>query len=229
MTGLRWATHGVVLAVGVLGLVTTACTGFDMGAEDHADTGQTSDTATQVDDTADSGFGGVEPVWFGLDGTLTVSEGALSGAEISVRLFGQDAGQGVLCERALPVRSLTILESTEPAWVFHWAELTLDTSPAVDCPGIKRVPDTLRVGLGALYPELEPGLADLGLQDAADSMYTAYAALPEPAGDGLDGTVLAYGFAGTEQDRAGQSAAVVAPPVPDGAYLLTGWYVFALD
>ena len=229
MTGLSGTKHGVVLAAAALGLLLTACTGLDMGAEDRGDSGMTSDTATQLDDSSDTDSESVEPVWFGLDGVLTVTKGALSDAQISVRIFGQETGDGVLCEHAIPVTSFAALESSDPAWVFHWAELALDTSPVVECPGVKRVPDQLRIGLGALYPDLEPGLADLGLQDAANSVYTAYAALPEPAGEGLDGTVLAYGFAGTVQGRAGEGVAVVAAPVPDGEYVLTGWYVFQLD
>jgi hypothetical protein len=214
-----------VIALGAVLL--TACSSEnylatqDTGAQGSADHSSPPDSGQ--DDTGDS----AEPAWFDLSGTLSIEGGALTSSSLTLSVLPEDASQGVICATVYGDLEPQLVEPLPDPLVFHWWQIELPDG-ASDCEGADRAPRRLRVGLGELYPALEQGVDEHGLAAAKDSLYGAYASFEAPVGDGLDGTTYAYGYAGTEQDRAGETTATEQPPLPDGTYELTGYYLFRL-
>lgn len=176
--------------------------------------------------TGDTGLPVSTAVWFALDGQVELVDGVATELIIETRFLPDDVGDGTLCADAPRVETLTPLDVPDPL-VFHWWEVTLDPSEGT-CDGRERLPTTLRVGLGELYSGVVAGVDQHGLGDVRDSLYGTYASFEAPVGDGLDATTYAYGYAGTEADRAGETTAADAGPMPDGRYLLTAFYLFEL-
>jgi len=209
----------------VLAGLVTACSDMnlhDMGAGAE-DTGNTWDT----EGTGDSGaIDSPDPYWFGLDAQIEILEGAVVSVAPTLRLWPEDSTLGELCTDFPEVVSFEAAEVPDPL-VYHWVALDLaDDSGA--CIGAERVPRQMVIGLGELYEPIVPGVEQHGLGDVRDSLYGSYASFEAPVGDGLDGTTFAYGYAGTEQDRLGETEAVSAGPLPDGSYQITAWYLFQI-
>ena len=175
------------------------------------------------DDTAEP----AEPVWFDLSGTIALVEGQVSAASLDISVLPEPATDGVICSVLYEDLQFSPVEPVPDPIVWHWWQLELPAE-ATDCPGVDQAPRSLRLGLGELYPAVVQGVEEHGLGEAKGSLYGAYASFEAPVGDGLDGTTYAYGYAGTEADREGETTAVEAGPLPDGSYLVTGYYLFRL-
>lgn len=212
---------GLVLA----GLIACA----DKGAEDAAaDTGGGADDTGWAGDSDDADTAEeeiAEATWFLLRGEVEL----LAGEPAALRLWVSglpDDGEAICSEELSIEASLTLAEVPDPV-VYHWWELQVGALEG-DCVDHLTLPGTLRLGLGALHPQLVPGLERHELREVEDSMYGSYASFEAPWGDGLAGTTYAFGFAGTAQDMAGDAPAVGVAPMPDGSYEITGWYPFKL-
>jgi len=193
--------------------------------------GNTSDTAASADDTgephpdSDSGdTASPEPSWFGLDAVLLLENGVFSSVTVSHRIYSEDPAEGVICSSEREVSEITPLDTPDPL-VWHWLELVTEEDDGL-CQASEMVPLRFRLGLGDLYPDLVPALAEVEAEP--ENMYGSYAALDAPSGDGLEGTAYAFGYAGTVANRTGEAAALEEGPLPDGAYAVTAWYLFAL-
>ena len=212
-----------LLSIGVLA---------DLVACSAADGGRTSDTGVGEDDTSGSKLdsdsadtASLEPRWFGLDAVLLRENGVFTSATVSHRIYSEDPAEGVICTSERGVSELTQLEDTPDPLVWHWLDLVSAEDDGA-CQASEMVPLHFRLGLGELYSDLVPALAEVEAEP--ENMYGSYASLDAPAGDGLEGTTYAFGYAGTVANRTGDAEALEAGPLPDGAYAVTGWYLFAL-
>ena len=211
------------LALGLVVLV--GCSGnYDMaGRIDSASEAPLGDSGSGSSDSGDL----LPPApWFALDAQVDLVEGEASGLALQIRFLPEDTVLGEVCNDAPTVVSFEPIGSPDPL-VFHWWEVVIDPDTGA-CDAAPRLPSTLRLGLGELYPQVVAGVDQDGLGDVKDSLYGAYASFDAPIGDGLDGTTYAYGYAGTEADRAGATPAVESGPLPDGSYLATAFYLFEL-
>ena len=217
----------VMALVPLLGLCLTACLADGNAGIADTQSGEGSDHSsppeTGLDDTGSS----PEPAWFDLSGTVTLLEGQVASASLVVSALPEEPSDGVICSTTYEELVLTPVEPLPDPIVWHWWQAALPVESS-DCEGADQAPRLLRLGLGELYPALEQGVEEHGLGHATASLYGAYASFEAPVGDGLDGTTYAYGYAGTEQDREGETVAVEAGPLPDGSYLISGYYLFRL-
>ena len=208
----------------LLGGLLTGC-----AASYNLDDGEFADSATGGDSGMHQGDSGPvvndDPVWFGLDAEVQLLEGQVTAVTTSLRVHPEDTEE-LLCTDAPAVEVIQDLAVPDPL-VFHWVQLTLAEDSGA-CEGGDRIPRSIRLGLGELYDPIVPGVERHGLGEVQDSLYGAYASFEAPVGDGLEGTTYAYGYAGTELDRAGETTAVETGPLPDGTYLVTAWYLFEL-
>lgn len=212
----------VMMALGALALV--ACSDANLQENAPRETGPL-DSGVAMDDTGLEDTASVEATWFGLDALVTVSDGRVVDATLSHRVFAEEPSDGPICTSDRAATEIVPLEEAPDPIVWHWVEVVTDLDGG-DCTASAAVPARVRLGLGGLYPDVVPGVADAGYE--AKNMYGAYAALDAPAGDGIEGTTYAYGYAGSVANRAGEEAAVEEGPLPDGAYIVSAWYLFRL-
>lgn len=202
--------------------VMCGCSNMNMGTSDtaggEADTG-VSDTGDPTDDTASPDYARVR-----LSGGVELVDGQFTEGTLIYTLY-QDSGSEVICTQDHVIAQASEMASTEPEWVYHWAELILSESE-VDC-GVA-LPTQLRFGLGGLYPEVVPLLEKYDVAESEASLQGFYAAFPEPLGKGLDGEVFAMGYAGTAAAIAGEGTAFTEGPFPDGLYLFEAVYFLQL-
>lgn len=212
----------VASALAVLAACSPAKGNFDADSALAPET----DSLIGEDDTASADTADEAPAWMALDGQLTLIEGVPSALSLVVGLFG-DPPEEPSCTVSRTAESGGVLENTPDTTVYYWWRFSLVTpDDESGCGGI--VPDSLLLGLGALHPEILPALPEHGVDGVADSLYGVYA---NPYDDGTaaqESVGYAFGFAGTAPDRAGAEPAVTAPPMPDGEYSLTGFYLFDL-
>lgn len=198
--------------------VSCGCSGMNEGASDTAggesDTGVV-DTGDSTDDTASPDYARVR-----MSGGVELVDGQFTEGTLIYTLY-EASGTEVTCTQDHAIAQAKDLASTEPEWVYHWAELTLSESSA-DC-GVA-LPTELRFGLGGLYPEVVPLLEKYEVADSQASLQGFYAALPEPLGKGLSGEIFAMGYAGTAAAIAGEGTALTEAPFPDGLYLFEAVY-----
>lgn len=214
----RWLA--VVIAGGLV-----ACSGAGM-TNARLDSATGDPTGDSGPDTDDSGELLADAAWFALDGEVELIDGSASVATINIRFLADEVGEGTLCTDAFEVLAMQPRDVPDPL-VFHWWDVVIDPSSGA-CAGAERLPSSLRFGLGELYPQVVAGVDQHGLGDVKDSLYGSYASFDAPVGDGVDQTTYAYGYAGTEGDRLGETVAVEAGPMPDGLYLVTAFYLFEL-
>ena len=199
-----------------------ACTGAGMNAEDTGARGW--DSADTANDTSDTDTGAPDFARVRLSGGLEIVDGQVSSGTVIYTLY-EASGTEVSCVQEHIVATTSELATTEPEWVISWSELSLMEAEG-GC-GVS-LPLELRVGLGALYPEVVPLLDKYGVADSKESLQGFYAALPLPLGKGLDGEVLAMGYGGTSAALAGEGEAVTEGPFPDGLYLIESVYFLQL-
>lgn len=206
----------------------TACSS-DYEKGNVADTGaQLGDTGVQPEDSPPDEQDGALPAWFTPDGLLEVLDGALVSAVLDLRVHDADASPEPLCVARRQASGIETAVVTPDPSVFHWWVLTLD--PAVDgCGDSVVLPDRLALGLGRMHPELEPAVEWADVAADPEGLYGAYASFGElDIEAAAESTAYAFGFAGTDRDRSGDTLVVDAAPVPDGQYFLTGFYLFPL-
>ncbi|MFT5586384.1 MAG: hypothetical protein ACI9VR_003982 [Cognaticolwellia sp.] len=206
---------GILLSLCACGVYSANESDTAVGSTDYGDTNRdTSDT-----DTGAAGFARVR-----LSGGLEVVDGKVDGGTVVYTLY-QASDTDVSCTQEHVISTAVGLESTEPDWVIQWSELTL--AAAEPACGVS-LPMEMRLGLGALYPEIVPLLDKYGVGDARESLQGFYAAFPQPFGEGLDGEVLAMGYGGTSAALAGEGEALTEGPFPDGLYLIESVYFLQL-
>lgn len=202
--------------------VACGCSGMNAGAEDlevqESDTGRV-DTDDPTDDTGAPDFSRVR-----LSGGVDVVDGQFTGGTLIYTLYEAD-GSEVLCTQDHGIAEANALTSTEPEWIYQWAELSL-SAPGAEC-GVE-LPTQLRFGLGGLYPEVVPLLEKYQVADSQGALQGFYGAFPEPLGKGLDGEIFAMGYAGTAAAIAGEGEALTDGPFPDGLYLFEAVYFLQL-
>ena len=212
----------VLMALGAL--TVTACSDSALYEAAPAETGAY-ETGVEGDDTGLEDTGSGQATWFGMDALVTVSEGRIEAATLRHRVYTDEPSDGELCVSERVATEILPLDETPDPVVWHWVEVV--TAPdSGDCAPSGPVPSRVRLGLGALYPDVAPGVVDAGY--AVENMYGAYAALDAPAGDGIEGTTYAYGYAGSVANRAGDEFASAQGPLADGAYIVSAWYLFRL-
>ena len=213
-------------AMAMLPLVLTACMSDSLlGAADSGDADGSDHSSPPETGLDDTGLG-ADPVWFDVSGSLTLEAGRLTEGSLTISALPEDTSLGPICSGTYALNAEPVELVPDPV-VFHWWDLEL-SGEAPDCPGADGAPRHLRLGLGELYPALEQGVDEHGLGGVKASLYGAYASFEAPVGDGLEGTTYAFGYGGTEQDRAGETTTATEPPMPDGTYQLTGYYLFRL-
>lgn len=212
----------VVMALGAL--ILTACADSALNQAAPSDTAAP-ETGVASDDTGLEDTGSGEATWFGIDALITVSDGRIEAATLRHRVYSEEPDDGELCVSERVATEILSVDETPDPVVWHWVEVV--TAPdSGDCAASSPVPDRVRLGLGELYPDVAPGVVDAGY--AVENMYGAYAALEAPAGDGIEGTTYAYGYAGSVANRAGDEFATTQGPLADGAYIVSAWYLFRL-
>lgn len=185
------------------------------------------DSQVGADDSGQSDTADLDVAWLGLDGRLILTAGVASSIELQARLYVDPPGESPVCAVSRVAEAGEVLATTPDDAVFHWWRVVLTTPDGEDSCG-ERVPAQLLLGLGALDPEIVPALEAHGVDDAASSLYGAFANPYDDGGEAQASTGYVFGFAGTASDRAGASPAVTAAPMPDGDYSFTGFYLFDL-
>lgn len=206
--------------------VLVACSPTKGGFDAESGLAPETDSLVGEDDTASSDTADEPSAWMALDGQLTLTGGVPGALTLSIGLFG-DPPEEANCTVSRTAETGEALGSTPDTTVYYWWRFNLVTPDDESGCGVI-VPDSLLLGLGALHPEILPALPEHGVDGVADSLYGVYA---NPYDDGTpaqESIGYAFGFAGTAQDRAGADVAVTAPPMPDGEYVLTGFYLFDL-
>lgn len=195
------------------------------GAGNTSDTGNRgTDSWDPVDDTSTIDTATPDFARLRLSGALELVDGQITTGTVFYTLH--EAGETEMsCTQEHRVATASQLASTEPDWVMHWAELSLQETE-VGC-GVS-LPLEMRVGLGKLYYEVVPLLDKYGVAESKDSLQGFYAALPAPLGKGLDGEVFAMGYGGTSAALAGEGEAQDEAPFPDGLYLIESVYFLQL-
>ncbi|GEM_PF-2459819 len=194
------------------------------GAPASGDTGSETDATT-----ADSATPPADPEWYRLDATLTLEEGLLLGSAVTLEFLDRDLHVLTDCGETRETLGVVASVETPDPSIFHWWQIALGDSAAA-CDGTDTLPSELFLGLGQLHPEVEAQLLSLGLDQVAGSLYGAYVMLdPDQAQlDAQDQLALAYGYAGTLEDLAGETTARSAAPLPDGDYAVSGVYLLPL-
>lgn len=213
MRRVYWLAAGLAMAC--------ACS-ISGNTEDSA--GATDDSATEDidetgEDTASPDFGRVR-----VSGGVRLADGQVVEGTVVYTLY-ESAESEESCTQDHALAEVRDLATTEPDWVYHWAELTL-LEAAAPC-GVD-LPLELRFGLGGLYPEIVPLLDKYGVAESKGALQGFYAAFPEPLGEGLEGEVYAMGYAGTAAAIAGEGEALSEAPFPDGLYLFEAVYFLQL-
>lgn len=165
-------------------------------------------------DTGDTGEVLV-PAWYTVSARLTVVGGVAStkAAEVTAVIVAEDQVTAA-CEVPLDVAGLTVGKSPIPEVAYWWElEITPAKAPCATLPA------SIEFGLGEMGADVLARLGAEGLDDVAGSLYGAY--LREPESE-----VYIYGWAGTDSDLAGDTAATFPPP--DGVYTLAPLYLLRL-
>lgn len=202
----------------------TACSA-DMNLYEADSAAGERDSDALSDDTSQTDTAVMDATWFGVDALVTVDANQVAGVIVTHKLYAEDPSEGIVCTSERTATEIIVLDETPDEIVWHWVEVATDGDDG-GCEASSVLPQRLRLGLGGLYPDVTPGVVDAGLQ--AENMYGAYASLDAPAGDGIEGTTYAYGYAGSPANRGGEALAETEGPLADGAYIVTAWYLFRL-
>ena len=223
------------LTASIGGCVLVGCSNSDLaGSQFRDDTGEGASPSDTAVDDGDSGQTVTDtvpqPTWFRLGAQVSLVDGLAAAVSLDLVLY--DADQVLIpdCAELREVQGVVVSQDTPDPTVYHWWELLL--APAeVSCLSAGQLPDVLVLGLGALHPEVRAQMLSRGLDDVSGSLYGAYALLAadELALEPAEQRALAYGYAGTPSDRAGETPALDAGPLPDGDYTLSGVFLFPLD
>ena len=190
-------------------------------------TGSSYDTGSEdgsVDATIDSGIQDtgifVQPVWWRLSAGLLLQDGSptLKDSILLVELLGD--GSELLCVQELTLEGVESLEPPSEL-VMGWWELTPVLTEQLCGVYETPLPDTIRIGIGAMHSEI---LAVIGSTDAVDdptALNAAYASILD------DGPLFVYGVAGTPEAYEGLGEVVVEAPIPDGIWQLKPIYQFS--
>lgn len=212
-----------LLAVASAALV--ACSPSKGSADSGSETASAVDSRSSPDDTGAADSGEAELAWIGVGGSAVLSGGVLTDAHFDFALYvDPDVGPACTSTRSANPSAVVVEVSPDPT-IYHWWRLSLEISDGEDACAAP-LPQSLLFGLGAMHPDIAPALPEHELDGVSDSLYGAYANL-DPEHTSAD-TAFVFGFAGTAADRAGASVAVTGPPMPDGDYAFTGYYLFAV-
>ncbi|MFN7143837.1 MAG: hypothetical protein ACK4YP_08690 [Myxococcota bacterium] len=202
----------------LLAPLVAGCADYNMSnvkTEGASDTGDPSDAGdTAVD--SDTGVGlRTFPAWFVIRADLAVEDGLPSGEGASVTIDVVDADLiRTDCVVPLVPEGITAMDAPNGDDGSLWWQIPV--TPADEA--CADLPPTLRVGVGAMHPDVRARLGSVGQDAVAESLYAAYMVY---AGD-----VAAFGYAGTAADLLGDD--VAALPVPDGLYRLAPLYLVPL-
>lgn len=206
----------VYLALGV------ACADYELAAERGSPNAGNDSDADTVDEDSDTGDTGPSdtPTYWTLDGTLTITGGAVDPAGSALALAFRN-GTEALCTVEPLTWTVNAGEAPADIETYGWWTLTLDEAGnPCEWPLPASMPS---LGIGRLDERLHPAMAEAGHDPATTSLYGLYIQ-PDPA----EATVYVYGVAGLPGNYDGSEAAVTAPPLPDGVYTLVDLHLLPL-
>ncbi|MDP2312468.1 MAG: hypothetical protein Q8P41_06145 [Pseudomonadota bacterium] len=179
--------------------------------------GAASDTAGEADDTGlpeDTGLP-TDPAYYVVRADLAVVDNVASAqdAVVSIEVIDADLRR-VDCVADVAAEFVTPGVADTDANLVWW-----EVSVRVSAAPCATLPSTLSLGVGELHPDARARLGTVNHDDIADSLYGAWL-----RADGGDPSV--YGYAGTDDDLAGDDEALL--PAPDGLYRLAPLYVVPL-
>ena len=214
----RWLTW---LLCGGLGL--GGCASFELGA-DGLDTGDVGAAGGESGDSDSGDSVDTTGYWWKLSGALSVAAGELQPLAGALRVAVIDDAGAAACELSLDIESASVVASPDPSILGWWSVTTAGWLGECGVEALPSpVPEGLMLGIGTMHPEIEVMLPSVEALSplAYSQLNSAYARLKE------EGPIYAYGVAGQAAAFAGEGAAVVSAPVPDGDYELQA--IFAFD
>jgi len=195
---LKRAGQHPIHGLWVCGLIVLGCSANSLNDDPYSKTGtpgasdtgtqESSDTATDIDDDQIA-------AWFGLGGTLTLTEGRIS-VELDIDLYGDDSDTGVICTFSSEGVVTDLIDPTpDESIALWWHSLQFEKAVSGNCADADRLPTQVQLGVGRIHEALLPYLRARGLE--ATNEDTA-----------IIGTYIGFNDPNNEQD------------VEDTAYLL---------
>jgi hypothetical protein len=212
----------LVLLAAALGLG-VGCAEFDLAERDTA--APSLDTAS--DTTDDSTGETVQAHWVKAAGTLTIASGVADTATSSMDWTFYDPELKPICSLQTPI--VELVETTPPVDEPIVAWWTVTTDPTVDDTACAKArPAELRIGIGALSPQLYPAMSAASLDTDTSTLYGLYIQISWE--DAIDQTtpLWVYGVAGTQAAYDGDEGPVLVGPLPDGTYTLDALHLIEM-
>ncbi|MCO4746464.1 MAG: hypothetical protein KC912_16825 [Proteobacteria bacterium] len=203
--------------------LTAGCSEFDMGVRDTSS--QEFDTAS--DSTNDTAGETVRADWVKISGALAIASGVADATGSSMSWTFYDPKLAPICSIDTPLTEL--VETTPPIDEPIVAWWTVTTDPSVDDTACAKArPAELRVGVGALSPQLYPAMSAASLETDTSMLYGLYIQVSWEDPIDEQTPLWVYGVAGTQGSYDGDESPVLVGPLPDGSYTLDALHLIAM-
>jgi len=194
-----------------------------MKGNELADTAAPATEDNSSDTGWDSGEVALPANWWSLEGGFTLASDGISAsaAELTVTLFADnDKALKPICSATYTDATLTAVNPTPDASIFHWFDLGADTYTENDCD-LERLPDLKRsisFGVGALHSDIRAALGSTRFAGQEARLYGSYISVDASK------TIWAYGVS----EGSPNEEMTATGPLPAGFYSIEGVYLLPL-
>lgn len=199
-----------------LALVVGASGCAESGVKASLDTASHELDTGNADSASDDSTPPADPAWFTPRAVIDLTAGVMSISQLTLIVVDSDLVTEI-CDVYVDPGAGVAAAPPDPS-VAVWLDVTVVSSPE-DCATL---PAALGLGIGELPGDVRAQLGPSGLEDAADSIYGAFARAPNEATT----EVSAFGYAGTAADLTGDDLATLPPP--DGQYILNPLFLLRI-